>query len=41
MSRWRRAEGQTSAEYLGVIAFVVAVGLILLTAAPSIGETEP
>ena len=39
MGRWRRAEGQTSAEYLGMVAFVVALVLVLLSAGPVIGET--
>ncbi len=39
MSRWRRAQGQATAEYLGVVVFVAALVLALVSAAPSISNT--
>lgn len=39
MSRWRRADGQASAEYLGVLVLVAAIVFGLVSAAPSVSAT--
>lgn len=39
ISRIARQEGQTSAEYLGMVAFVVAVATILIASGQGIGGT--
>lgn len=39
VTRWKRADGQTSAEYIGVIAVIAAIVVALLAAAPSVGNT--
>lgn len=39
MSRWRRADGQASAEYVGVLVLVAAIVFALVSAGPSISGT--